>query len=235
MTDKSRIEPKILIVSNQRKTGSIWTVALPQQTVKIVNETDPTRSLQRFEAESPDLLLLDVNLGNKAVLDLVKSLREVMYIPLIVLTKAHSDEFMLALYRAGVDDCIARTISPSLFQAKIMVWLRRSWSAGPGLFEPVKVGGIQLLPAEKSIVLDDRQAVRLTNLELRLLYNLMGRVGHPITVEELNQKIWGYSGEFDNTMIKNVVYRLRRKIEPDPAKPQIVQTVPGVGYMLIVE
>ena len=56
-----------------------------------------------------------------------------------------------------------------------------------------------------------------------------------MTTEELNQRVWGYTGEVDNTMLKNVVYRLRRKIESDPASPQIIQTVTGVGYKLISE
>jgi DNA-binding response OmpR family regulator len=76
---------------------------------------------------------------------------------------------------------------------------------------------------------------RLTNLELRLLYYLMNRPDQIVTVEELNQRVWGYNAEADNTMLKNVVYRLRRKIEADPANPLIVQTVPGTGYRLAGE
>jgi len=77
--------------------------------------------------------------------------------------------------------------------------------------------------------------VQLTNLELRLLYYLMNRPGQIVTTEELNQKVWGYTSEADNTMLKNVVYRLRRKIEADPANPLIIQTVVGVGYRLAPE
>ena len=73
-------------------------------------------------------------------------------------------------------------------------------------------------------------AVPLTNLELRLLYYLMNRPGQIVTIEELNQKVWGYSAEADNTMLKNVVYRLRRKIETDPHAPRFLLTVYGVGY-----
>jgi two-component system response regulator MtrA len=56
-----------------------------------------------------------------------------------------------------------------------------------------------------------------------------------VTIEELNQRVWGYTAEADNTMLKNVVYRLRRKIESDPTNPLIVQTVVGVGYKLAAE
>jgi DNA-binding response OmpR family regulator len=63
----------------------------------------------------------------------------------------------------------------------------------------------------------------------------MNRPGQIVTTEELNQKVWGYTAEVDNTMLKNVVYRLRRKIETDPANPLIVQTVVGAGYRLAPE
>lgn len=79
------------------------------------------------------------------------------------------------------------------------------------------------------------EAVHLTNLELRLLYYLAGSAGHTVTTEELYQKVWGYTGEVDATMLKNVVYRLRRKIEADPASPKVIQTVTGVGYKLVGE
>ena len=78
-------------------------------------------------------------------------------------------------------------------------------------------------------------SVRLTNLELRLLYYLMNRPGQIVTIAELNQRVWGYNAEADNTMLKNVVYRLRRKIEIDPANPLIIQTVSGIGYRLAAE
>ena len=85
------------------------------------------------------------------------------------------------------------------------------------------------------VFLRNGNAVRLTNLELRLLYYLMNRPGQIITIEELNQRVWGYTTEVDNTMLKNVVYRLRRKIELDPANPLIIQTIVGTGYKLAAE
>ena len=73
----------------------------------------------------------------------------------------------------------------------------------------------------------------MTNLEFRLLYVLMNRPDQTVSIEELNQRVWGYSGETGITMLKNVVYRLRRKIEIDPAHPQIIHHVTGVGYKFI--
>ena len=141
---------------------------------------------------------------------------------------------MLAAYEAGIEDFLVKPVSPSILQAKIKVWLKRSASVSLGVLNQIKVGTLQLFPSEKTILVGNR-AVRLTNLELRLLYYLMNRSGQIVTIEELNQKVWGYSTEADNTMLKNVVYRLRRKIEHNPANPLIIQTVTGMGYRLAAE
>jgi two-component system KDP operon response regulator KdpE len=129
-----------------------------------------------------------------------------------------------------VDDVLTKPTSPSLFNAKIKVWLRRAWTVSPDTLEPLAVGKLHLLPEMRSVTLPNGTVVRLTNLEFRLLYFLMSRVGRPVTTENLIQHVWGYAGEADSTILKNLVYRVRRKIEKDPAKPVFLQTSSGVGY-----
>jgi two-component system response regulator VicR len=221
--------PKVLIVSNQQTTGPLWVFSLQQQRMNVVLEAEPKRALQRCEAEAPDLIVMDINISAEDTIQLIKTLRAELTSPIILLTP-HGEEILLEAYNAGVDDCMLKPVSPSLFQAKIKVWLRRSWSDSTSTLDPIKLSGMQLVPGDRMLILKNNQAVRLTNLELRLLYYLMSRPDHTVPIEELNQRVWGYSGEGDNTMLKNVVYRLRRKIEPDPSEPQIIQTVVGVGY-----
>jgi two-component system, OmpR family, response regulator MtrA len=227
--------PKVLIVSNQQTTGPLWVFSLQQQKLNVALEAMPANTLARCEAESPDLIILDINLSEAQTLELIRSLRAEMLTPIVLLTPSRTEEHVLEAYKAGVDDCMLKPVSPSLFQAKIKVWLRHS--VGPSIdhLNPVKVGTLQLFPSEKMVLLQNGGAVRLTNLELRLLLYLMNRPGQIVTIEELNQKVWGYNAEADNTMLKNVVYRLRRKIEQDPANPLVIQTVVGTGYKLAAE
>jgi len=236
MTDKLEFVPKVLIVSNQQTTGPLWVFSLQQQRMNVALEAVPANTLARCEAESPDLIILDITQSETLTLELIKTLRAEMLTIIVLLTPARSEEYVIEAYKAGVDDCILKPVSPSLFQAKIKVWLRRSGSLyATDPMSPLKVGSLQLFPSEKMVLLKTGGAVRLTNLELRLLYYLMNRPGQTVTTEELNQGVWGYNGEADNTMLKNVVYRLRRKIESDPANPLIVQTITGVGYKLAPE
>jgi len=235
MSEKLGRPPKILLVSNQQTTGPLWVFSLQLQKLNVLLEADPTLTLQRCEVETPDLIIFDINFPESKTLDLIKSLRAEMLTPILLLTPVRSEEYVIEAYKAGVDDCMPKPVSPSLFQAKVKVWLRRFGSVSADNLNPLKVGTLQLFPSERMIMLKNGGVVQLTNLELRLLYYLMNRPGHIVTIEELNQKVWGYTAEADNTMLKNVVYRLRRKIESDPANPLIIQTVTGVGYKLAAE
>ncbi|HEY3475777.1 MAG TPA: response regulator transcription factor, partial [Anaerolineales bacterium] len=192
-------------------------------------------ALARWEKEIPDMIVLDVQLLKLPMLELIRTLRAEMLIPILLLASAWNEEDVLEAYQAGIDDYLVKPASPSLLLAKIKVWLKRSASISVDTLNPIRVGTLQLFPSERTVLLKNGGAARLTNLELRLLYYLMNRPGQIVTVEELYQRVWGYNAEADNTMLKHVVYRLRRKIEANPANPLIVQTVPGVGYRLAAE
>ena len=235
MVEKLGAAPKVLIVSNRPTTGPLWVFAIQQEKMNVVLETNPSRALARWEKEIPDLIVLDVQLPKPPMLDLIKTLRAEMLIPIVLLASGWNEEDVLEAYQVGIDDHIIKPVSPSLVLAKIRVWLKRSASISVDALNPMRVGTLQLFPSERTVLLKNGGTARLTNLELRLLYYLMNRPGQIVTIGELNQRVWGYNAEADNTMLKNVVYRLRRKIEADPANPLIVQTVPGVGYRLAAE
>ena len=143
MTEKLASTPKVLIVSNQQTTGPLWVFSLQQQQLNVALEAFPANTLARWEKEIPDLIILDVNLPEDATLDLIRDLRAETLIPILLLTPARSDEYMLEAYKAGVDDCMLKPVSPSLFQAKIKVWLRRSGSISIDVLNPLSVGTLQ--------------------------------------------------------------------------------------------
>lgn len=235
MPEKLRRIPKVLLVTNQQTTGPLWAFSLQQQKIQVVLEPVPANTLKRWLEESPDLVILDVNLDEDAVLEILRSLRGETTTPIVLLFPARTEEFILKAYHAGADDVLPKPLSPSLFQAKVKVWLRRSWSAPAESMAPLNVGGFQLIPSEKMVLGRNGKAHPLTSLELRLLYFLMSEAGQVLTSDDLIQRVWGYSGEEDNAMLKNVVYRLRRKIESDPSHPRYLQTVTGVGYKFVPE
>ncbi len=224
--------PKVLLVTNQQTTGPLWAFSLQQQKINVVLEPVPANAVRRWSEESPDLIIMDVNLDEGTTLDLIRNLRDETVMPIVLLFPARTEEFVLNAYQAGVDDVLPKPVSPSLFRAKVKVWLRHSKTPADSL-SPVGAGGFQLIPSERMLITRNGKPHPLTSLELRLLYYLMSEADQVLSAEDLIQRVWGYRGEVDHTMLKNVVYRLRRKIEADPAHPRYVQTVTGVGYKFV--
>lgn len=235
MVTKSGSTSKVLVVSNTQQTGPLLLSGLREMGLDVLMESDPQNAIQRWSAEIPDLVVFDANVPEAQVLELIRNLRSEAAVPIILLTQVNTEDFLLAAYAAGADECIPRPISPSLFYAKVKVWLRRSWNVPADTLDTLRVGRFHLLPSDRTIILDNSNSIRLTNLELRLLYCLMSSAGQTLTIEDLNLRVWGYRDIADTTMLKNVVYRLRRKMENDHANPQIILNVPGVGYKFFTE
>ena len=227
--------PKLLIISNNMRTGPLWAYTMQESRFDAVMENDPARTLRRWSEENPNLVLFDINDAGPLLLSIVRTLREESNVPVILLTSRKPEEFIVQAYESGVDECVMKPISATLFHAKLKAWLRRSWSVPMDVLDPIQVGNVYLEPANRTVVVGSRSPVRLTNLEMRLLYILMNRPGRTVTGEELIQRVWGYSGDADNTVLKNMIYRLRRKIEADQANPAIIQTLPGIGYKFTPE
>lgn len=223
---------KVLLVSDEQATLPLWAYDRARQDLRVIVETNPANAVKCWAEQRPDLMILDVRPPESSALALIRTLREEAILPILMLISNHSEPVMLEAYAAGVDECILKPISPALLQAKIKAWLRRSWSLPATLLDQLRVGEVNLIPSDRSIVLGDGQRVPLTNLELRLLYYLMSRPGQTATVDELCERVWGYESAGDPSTLKNVVYRLRRKIEPDPANPEYIKTVAGVGYRI---
>jgi len=235
MPENLNITPKILVVSNQQGTGPLWVYSLQQKKLDVVLECSAANTIQRWAETIPDLVIFDVNISEEVLLQLIRDLRAETSIPLLLITHPKGEPFFVEAYQAGIDETIIKPIGPTLLHAKIQVWLQRSWIVPADTLESITAGNLQLQPTERLCVVGDNPPVRLTNLELRLLYILMTRPNRTVSAEELIERVWGYSNVGDNTMLKNVIYRMRRKIEVDPASPRVVQTVVGVGYKFVAE
>ena len=226
--------PKILVVSNLQTTSPLWAFRAIQPRWDITRESHPAKAVERWAEQLPDLIVCDIESDSESLI-LITELRDQAAFPILLLTANQSDKFLLEAYEAGVDECILKPIYSPLFEAKVKAWLRHTSSVPLDVLETLKVDDLQLIPSDRSVVLDDQDPIRLTNLELRLLYYLMGRPGRTLTTEELCQRVWQHHSIGDPATLKNLVYRLRRKIEADPAHPQYLHTVAGVGYRFMAK
>jgi two-component system KDP operon response regulator KdpE len=231
--------PKVLVICKCPDTGPAWAYCLRQKQMQVILETSPTNVLQRMADQTPDLLIIDLaKLGTgvfTSIKNLIKDLRGETANPILLLASRQDEEYILEMYNVGVDEYIVKPISPAIFVAKTLAWLRHSWTMPVALLNKIRVGKMSLLPEERMLAIQDRGSIKLTNLELRLLHVLMSDVGKTISTDELISRTWGYSEEADNTLLKNMIYRLRRKMEVNPADPRIILTAPGSGYKFVAD
>lgn len=225
------LTPKILVASNSLTTGPLWAPIFETKSIEVIRESNLANVVNCWVENIPDLIIFDISPLDEHALQLIKDLREEAAVPVILLTASKDRDLILRAYDVGVDDCILKPIEPSIFHAKLRAWLRRSWIVPVDTLDPLRVGGLQLIPARRLVATNGDAPVRLTNLEMRLLYILMSRPERAIRNEELIQKIWGFHEEADVAALKNIVYRLRKKIEEDPSNPRLIRHETGVGYM----
>jgi DNA-binding response OmpR family regulator len=100
---------------------------------------------------------------------------------------------------------------------------------------PLNITEIQLDPDTRIVTVRGEEPRRLTQLEFRLLYVLMVNRGQVIPVDTIVERVWGYSGQSSRELVRGLVSRLRRKIEPDLHNPRFIQNIPGVGYLFSLE
>jgi DNA-binding response OmpR family regulator len=221
--------PKVFVAGDQRDTAPVWGYILQQQGLSVILETSLEKAIDRWSTEMPDLVVLDLNVEHEERMELYQKFRAVSVAPILLFLPTYHETHILEAYMAGVDDVVVKPISPAIFLAKIFAWMRRSWTVPIDNLSLVKAGKHRLDPGRRCLIDPDGMEIRLTNLEFRLLHLLMSRPSFVFSLEEIIESIWGGYGNGDQGLLKNVVYRLRRKIEEDPGRPLFLQTGQG-GY-----
>ena len=221
---------KILIVDDDLELLGLISFALRQAGYLVLEAPDGPSALRVFELEQPDLVLLDYNLPRMNGLEVLKSMRASgSRVPIMMLTVRAGEEDQVRALDHGADDYLTKPFSPRTLLARVRALLRRAGVEKPA---PMTAGDFTLDAENQAVSVRGAPPVRLTRLEFRLLQLLMANQGHSLPVERLTGHVWGYRGMGDRQLLKQLVHRLRQKIERDPAEPDYLLTVPGVGYLL---
>ncbi|HEX5041314.1 MAG TPA: response regulator transcription factor [Candidatus Polarisedimenticolaceae bacterium] len=219
---------KILVADDDLELLGLVAFALRQAGYLTVEAPDGPSALEAFARERPDLVVLDVSMPRLTGLDVLRRIREESRVPVMMLTVRSSEEDVVTSLDLGADDHLAKPFSPRTLLARIRALLRRS----SGETAPVTaVGDLALDLAHQTVRVRGGEPVRLTSLEARLLQALLAQAGTPISADRLTTHVWGLRGLGDKQLLKQLVHRLRRKVEPG-GEPAYIVTVGGVGYML---
>jgi DNA-binding response OmpR family regulator len=220
---------KILLVDDDPDLLAVTGFALQQAGFLVVKAEDGFAALEAFQREQPDLAVLDINLPRMSGFDVAQKLRERSRIPLIMLTARSEEEDVVRALTLGADDYLSKPFSPKILLARVKALLRR---VGIEAEETVAVAGLSLDVAELTLTGSPRGAVRLTPLETRFLQLLFAHAGRTVPTDSLLVHVWGNRAGGNRQLLKQLVHRLRQKIEIDPAEPRLVKTMPNAGYLL---
>jgi DNA-binding response OmpR family regulator len=221
--------PHILVVCNRPDTAVVWGHLLREKGLTALLESSTQKAMERWSAEPSDLVVIDVDAAQEELLEICRGFRGVSVAPILLFLPTHHETLILDAYAAGMDDVVVKPLSPAVFQAKILAWARRSWMVPMERLNLVHAGRHRLDPSKRCLVNPHGGEIKLTNLEFRLLHLLMSQPGQICDTDELIQSIWGTYGGGDHVLLKNVVYRLRKKIEAHPGNPELIITWPH-GY-----
>jgi DNA-binding response OmpR family regulator len=221
---------KILAVDDDLDLLKVIAFALRQAGYLVLEARDGPSALETFERERPDLVILDVNMPRLSGFEVLKRIRAGgSATPVMILTVRSSEEDQVEGLDSGADDYLTKPFSPRTLLARVRALLRRAGVERPA---PLSSGDLVLDLEKQSVRVRGKAPARLTNLELRLLQLLLVNGGHTLPLDRLTSHVWGDRGLGDRQLLKQLVHRLRRKLEEDPSSPRYLVTVSGVGYAL---
>jgi DNA-binding response OmpR family regulator len=220
---------KALIVDDDRVLADLVAFTLQREGYQVIKAYDGEMALKRWRADQPDLVVLDVNLPDIDGFALCRQMRQEADTPIIMLTVRGDEDDVVQGLELGADDYIHKPFSPRQLVARIQAVLRR---AGKSPVPAVhRVGDLTLDVSRREAKISPDRIVSLTSLETKLLDYLMVNAGHVLTGDSIIDHVWGVEGA-DRDMLRQLVHRLRRKLEPDPTNPRYIETVSGLGYGL---
>jgi len=222
---------KVLVVDDDRVLADVITFTLHKEGFEVIKAFDGVVALERWQEEDPDLVILDVNMPRMGGFEVCRRIRAQSDTPIMMLTVRGDEEDILGGFELGADDYLVKPFSPRQLVARVKAILRRS-GAKPHQQE-IQAGELTLHPGKREVLISpDDKPISLTHLENLLLEYLMVNAGQVLTVDMIIDQVWGPAGG-DRDMLRQLIHRLRSKIEPDPSEPVFINTVPGLGYGLL--
>jgi DNA-binding response OmpR family regulator len=223
---------KVLIADDDRDLLNLIAFTLTQEGHVVVKAIDGQVAIHAFGQEGPDIVILDINMPGASGFQVCEVIRQKSQVPILMLTARGAEEDLVKALEIGADDYMTKPFSPRTLLARIKALMRR---AGVDSSAPLAAGRLALDVEEHTARVGDQPPVRLTKLELRLLQMLLANAGRTVNSDRLLMQVWGHRNSGDRQLLKQLVHRLRQKIEADPAAPQLLQTSAGTGYKLVVE
>jgi two-component system KDP operon response regulator KdpE len=221
---------RVLVVDDEPQI--LRALQLKLRTAGYAVETAATaeEALMKAAMRPPEAIILDLLLPDRSGTEVCRELRTWSRVPIVVLSAVGEEGEKIAALDAGADDYVTKPFSGDELLARVRAQLRRSTPASRPVLE---IGDLRV-DLEKRLVTVDGEPVSLTPIEYDLLRLFARNEGKLLTHPTILREIWGPAYREESNYLHVYVSHLRRKFEPDPARPRYLLTQPGVGYRLVV-
>ena len=218
---------KILVVDDDPQIRRVMKATLVGHNYEVVEARTGEDAMETLPKESPNLVLLDMNMPGMGGLETCRAIRGGSDMPAIILSVRNSEKDKVAALDAGADDYVTKPFGIEELLARIRAALRRSSpEGGPRAFQSPDLE----IDFETRRVRARGEDVRLTPKEFELLRYLIVHAGKPISHRELLQAVWGPDYGDEPEYLRVFINQVRKKIEANPARPKFILTEPWVGY-----
>jgi DNA-binding response OmpR family regulator len=223
---------RILVVDDEPAIVDSLAYALRRDGYEVEAAGDGESALEAARAQSFDLVVLDVMLPGMAGTDVCRALRAESAVPIILLTARGDEVDRVVGLELGADDYVTKPFSMAELLSRVRAILRRrALDRTESPVRTVRIGGIEIDPISHEVHVDDLQ-VQLTPSEFRLLSILAQEPERALSRADILRRLWQTEYVGDERACDSHIVNLRRKIERDPAKPERIVTVRGIGYKL---
>jgi two-component system, OmpR family, KDP operon response regulator KdpE len=222
---------RILVVDDENAIRRYLRTALAAQGFSVYEAANGQEALNAVVEYRPDVIILDLGLPDFDGIEVTRRLREWSTTPIIILSVREAEQDKIAALDAGADDYLTKPFGTGELMARMRVVMRR---LGGKSDEPVlQVDQLKMDLSRRMVTVNEEQ-IALTPTEYELLRLLLQSAGKVLTHHQLLRQVWGTAYESEMHMLRVNISNLRRKIEPDPARPHYLITEPGVGYRIRV-
>ena len=223
---------RVLVVEDEESFSDALSYMLRKEGFEVSVAPTGTSALTQFDRTGADIVLLDLMLPEMSGTEVCRQLRQRSAVPIIMVTARDSEIDKVVGLEIGADDYVTKPYSPRELVARIRAVLRRQGAEAAEVTTPTLAAGPVRMDVERHVVTVDGSSVQLPLKEFELLELLLRNAGRVLTRGQLIDRVWGADYVGDTKTLDVHVKRLRAKIEPDPAVPQHLVTVRGLGYKL---
>jgi two-component system, OmpR family, KDP operon response regulator KdpE len=228
-TSSAEIGIRVLVVDDERAIRRFLRASLNAQGYVVYEATNGGEAINAVISDRPDVLLLDLGLPDMDGVEVTRQLREWSQVPIIILSVREQEGDKIAALDAGADDYLTKPFGIGELTARMRVVMRRTMKGEDGPVLTVEDLRVDL--AHRQVTLAQKE-LTLTPTEYDLLRILIQHAGKVLTHHQLLRQVWGSAYERETHLLRVNISNLRRKIEPDPARPHYILTEPGVGYRM---